>query len=59
LADASRRLFVTQGAEHGPHHKAEVETQIGEKLNLSPEQKGLMVALPILAGAACGSYLGY
>jgi NNP family nitrate/nitrite transporter-like MFS transporter len=48
-----------RGAEHGPHHKAEVETQIGEKLNLSPEQKGLMVALPILAGAACGSYLGY
>jgi NNP family nitrate/nitrite transporter-like MFS transporter len=25
--------------------------QIGETLNLSPEQKGLMVALPILAGA--------
>jgi MFS transporter, NNP family, nitrate/nitrite transporter len=33
--------------------------QIGETLNLSPEQKGLMVALPILAGAVCGSYLGY
>src|SRR5258708_12765896 len=25
--------------------------QIGETLNLSPEQKGLIVALPILAGA--------
>jgi MFS transporter, NNP family, nitrate/nitrite transporter len=28
--------------------------QIGETLNLSPEQ-GLMVALPILAGPSCGS----
>jgi nitrate/nitrite transporter NarK len=32
--------------------------QIGEKLNLSPEQKGLMVALPILAGAALRILLG-
>src|SRR4029077_7068557 len=32
--------------------------QIGEKLNLSPEQKGLMVALPILAGAVLRILLG-
>jgi len=32
--------------------------QIGEKLNLSPGQKGLMVALPILAGAVLRILLG-
>jgi nitrate/nitrite transporter NarK len=32
--------------------------QIGEKLNLSPEQKGLMVALPILVGAVLRILLG-
>ena len=32
--------------------------QIGETLKLSPEQKGLMVALPILAGAVLRILLG-
>ena len=32
--------------------------QIGETLNLSPEQKGLMVALPIVAGAVLQILLG-
>ncbi len=32
--------------------------QIGETLNLSPQQKGLMVALPILAGAVLRILLG-
>ena len=32
--------------------------QIGEKLDLSPEQKGLMVALPILVGAVLRILLG-
>jgi hypothetical protein len=32
--------------------------QIGEKLNLSPAQKGLMVALPILVGAVLRILLG-
>ncbi len=32
--------------------------QIGESLNLSAEQKGLMVALPILAGAFLRILLG-
>jgi NNP family nitrate/nitrite transporter-like MFS transporter len=35
-----------------------LRAQIGETLKLSPEQKGLMVALPILAGAVLRILLG-
>ena len=58
LANAPDRLPVFRLQFHGLDRSRPARCAIGETLKLSPEQKGLMVAVPILSGAILRILLG-
>jgi len=58
LADTPQCLFGISTSLHGLDRLGPLGVQIGETLRLSPEQKGLMVAMPILSGAILRILLG-